>query len=82
MIQTVPKERLLVMRLGDGWEPMCNFLGKPVPDEPFPRANDSQAVDKFIRNLILDMTCRWAGLFGGVALVAYGTAKLFSNRRV
>ena len=21
-----------------GWKPLCDFLGKPVPDEPYPRA--------------------------------------------
>lgn len=32
---------LLVMELagGDGWEKLCAFLGKPVPDAPFPHAN-------------------------------------------
>ncbi|KAL2272102.1 hypothetical protein FJTKL_08325 [Diaporthe vaccinii] len=24
----------------DGWEPLCGFLGTPVPDRPFPRADD------------------------------------------
>lgn len=24
---------------GDGWREICNFLGKPVPNVPFPRAN-------------------------------------------
>jgi hypothetical protein len=27
---TVPKERLLVHNLGDGWEPLCKHLGVPV----------------------------------------------------
>ena len=27
----VPKEKLLVYKIGDGWEPLCKFLGKPVP---------------------------------------------------
>lgn len=35
----VPKERLLVWRAGDGWEPICRALDVPVPDEPFPRSN-------------------------------------------
>ena len=34
-----PKEDLLIYRLGDGWEPLCKFLGKPVPEEPFPHMN-------------------------------------------
>lgn len=34
-------DRLLEMTLaeGDGWEKLCPFLGKPVPDVPFPVAN-------------------------------------------
>ncbi len=36
----VPAERLLVFAVGDGWTPLCAFLGVPVPDTPFPRLND------------------------------------------
>ena len=36
----VPADRLLVYQVKEGWEPLCAFLGKPVPDEPFPRTND------------------------------------------
>jgi hypothetical protein len=38
---TVPPDRLLVFEAGDGWEPLCAFLGVPVPDEPYPRLNDT-----------------------------------------
>lgn len=24
----------------DGWEPLCGFMGTPVPDCPFPRVDD------------------------------------------
>jgi hypothetical protein len=24
---------------GDGWEKLCSFLGKPIPDQPFPRVS-------------------------------------------
>jgi hypothetical protein len=34
-------DRLLTYRLGDGWEPLCRFLGKPVPDVPYPRSNST-----------------------------------------
>ncbi|MGH3239744.1 MAG: sulfotransferase family protein [Spirillospora sp.] len=36
----IPAERLLVFDVAEGWEPLCAFLGVPVPDEPFPRSND------------------------------------------
>lgn len=36
----VPPERLLVWEVGEGWEPLCEFLEMEVPDEPLPHAND------------------------------------------
>jgi hypothetical protein len=40
---TVPKDQLLIMNIteGDGWAPLCKFLGRPIPDVPFPKLNDS-----------------------------------------
>ncbi|KAF6809131.1 hypothetical protein CSOJ01_07103 [Colletotrichum sojae] len=32
--------RLLEFRPGDGWGPLCEFLGVDVPDVPFPRSDD------------------------------------------
>jgi hypothetical protein len=37
--RTIPKERLLVYEVGEGWERLCAFLGAPVPDRPFPKEN-------------------------------------------
>ena len=37
---TVPPERLLVHEIRQGWEPLCDFLGVPVPADPLPHAND------------------------------------------
>jgi hypothetical protein len=39
----IPAGRLLVYQVADGWEPLCAFLGAPVPDEAFPRTNDRLA---------------------------------------
>lgn len=64
----VPKDRLLEWYIDDGWEPLCKFLGKPVPppDVPFPHANAANGgwktreeqcnkrwVDRAFLNLIL-----------------------------
>jgi hypothetical protein len=35
----VPADRLIDYEVGSGWEPLCNALGVPIPDEPFPRTN-------------------------------------------
>ncbi|MFI0483830.1 sulfotransferase family protein [Actinomadura sp. 9N215] len=39
----IPDERLLVFDVAEGWEPLCAFLGVPVPDEPFPESNERAA---------------------------------------
>lgn len=39
---TAPADRLLIWRTGDGWEPICDALGLPVPDEPFPHVNSTE----------------------------------------
>jgi len=39
VIDTLPRERLLVFHPKEGWEPLCSFLGVPVPSGPFPRVN-------------------------------------------
>ncbi len=39
VVDTLPAERLLVFSPRQGWEPLCAFLGVPVPDGPFPRVN-------------------------------------------
>jgi len=41
-----PPERLLVFDVCDGWGPICRFLGVPVPAQPFPRANTTDAFIK------------------------------------
>jgi Sulfotransferase domain len=38
---TVEPSRLLVFNVKEGWEPLCRFLGVAVPDDPFPRLNDT-----------------------------------------
>lgn len=42
--QTVPAAQLLVFDVREGWEPLCNFLKVPVPDEPVPKLNDAEAM--------------------------------------
>ena len=39
---TIPPERLLVYNVGDGWEPLCAFLGVAVPAQPYPSRNTTK----------------------------------------
>jgi len=50
VIDTIPAERLLVWHPKDGWEPLCELLDVPVPDQPVPNVNDTE---NFQKNLIM-----------------------------
>ncbi len=39
---TIPAERLLVFEVAQGWDPLCAFLGVPVPDSPMPKVNSTE----------------------------------------
>ena len=43
VMRTIAPERLLVFEAKQGWEPLCRFLGVPVPDKPFPSENSREA---------------------------------------
>uniref|UniRef100_A0A061SB03 Nad dependent epimerase dehydratase n=1 Tax=Tetraselmis sp. GSL018 TaxID=582737 RepID=A0A061SB03_9CHLO len=47
--KTVPSEKLLIFRVEEGWEPLCKFLGVPVPETSFPRVNDTAEFSKNIK---------------------------------
>ncbi|MCB1475254.1 MAG: sulfotransferase family protein [Rhodobiaceae bacterium] len=46
VMATVRADRLLVHRLGEGWEPLCAHLGVPVPAEPYPHKNTTADITK------------------------------------
>jgi hypothetical protein len=46
VIANIEPHRLLVYDVREGWEPLCEFLDKPVPDTPFPRVNSRDEFDE------------------------------------
>lgn len=60
------------MDLSEGWEPLCKFLGVPVPNEPFPRANDAAAADSYATKVLLKVLGVWISIFTGVGATLYG----------
>ena len=44
--RTVPADHLLEFEVGQGWEPLCDFLDRPVPESPFPRLNDAKTLQR------------------------------------
>lgn len=49
---TVPAEKLLIFRPEHGWEPLCEFLEVPVPDQPYPKKNQRKEFQEQISRMI------------------------------
>jgi hypothetical protein len=48
----VKPENLLVLNLGEGWENLCSFLGKPVPEGvPYPHSNKGNDFSSLLLNI-------------------------------
>jgi hypothetical protein len=47
--ESIPPERLLMFDVTEGWEPLCAFLGVPVPETPFPRTNSTEQFWQLVR---------------------------------
>jgi hypothetical protein len=52
--KSIPPSRLLVFDVKQGWEPLCAFLEKPVPDTDFPNINDNAATKEIINRVIAE----------------------------
>jgi hypothetical protein len=72
-----PHEKLLVFRVEQGWEPLCKFLGKPIPAEPFPHINDTV---HFQRTFSL-ISCLGYVAVGGLVLLPVGAGVAFYKWR-
>ena len=67
----VPADRLLVWEAKQGWEPLCKFLGVPVPDEPFPNVNDTQQINRRVKIITIMAWVTIVLVPGAMASTAY-----------
>jgi len=74
---TVPADQLLVFSVDQGWEPLCKFLGVPVPDSEFPNVNDRPAIKKSIRGMTKGAYVILSGATAAFAGIGYGIYRLF-----
>ncbi|OSX81166.1 hypothetical protein BU14_0025s0047 [Porphyra umbilicalis] len=72
VVATIPPERLLVYHLGDGWAPLCDFLGLPVPSVPYPHQNKRRDLsNRSGAGLVaLAVVDKWRWVVGAGAAVA------------
>lgn len=66
--RVTPPERLFFYSVKDGWEPLCKILNCPVPNVPFPRANDGKAMQEFFEGMLKGALLRWLQIFVVLAL--------------
>jgi Sulfotransferase domain len=57
--RSVPADRLLVWAPGDGWAPLCEFLGVGVPAAPLPHVNDAKQFGDRIVDAALAALSQW-----------------------
>lgn len=46
-----PAERLLLHSASDGWLPLCEFLNRDLPQEPYPQVNEAQEIKRVVKIL-------------------------------
>ncbi|MGW1062080.1 sulfotransferase family protein [Micromonospora rubida] len=63
----VPPERLLIFNVREGWGPLCAFLGRPEPTEPFPVENDRASFRRRQRKAMNRVILRRAAIAAGIA---------------
>ena len=76
----VPQDRLLEWSIDEGWEPLCEFLDKPVPDKPFPHTNAvggswKTREDECVRRWVVRGFFNFLFLSGAVTAVGFGLAR-------
>lgn len=69
MKEITPANKFHMMELSHGWVPLCRVLKLPLPDEPFPRANDADAVKNLELQILLEAGIKWVAILGTFVLL-------------
>jgi hypothetical protein len=80
--ELVPPERRLEYKLGDGWKPLCDFLGTDPPKVDFPWVNEAAAHDAKQKEQLMTLVLQawgiakpWIGI-GAAAVCLFGATWL------
>ncbi len=71
VIDYVPKDRLLVYRVKDGWDPLCEFLELPKPDIPFFHKNKTKNMGHMSRFIAFMFIISILGIIGAIIFLIY-----------
>ena len=72
-----PKDKLLVYSVSEGWGPLCDFLGLPVPETPFPQVNDTKSFQAIVNGL---NTAVYVGVSVSLLALVTGVRLALRNR--
>ena len=79
----VPRERLLVFDVREGWDPLCDFLGVDVPNDPFPRLNEAREMRRRLLSLVaLSATVPALAVLTGVAATVFIVRRVARSRHL
>jgi len=67
----VPKDKLFWFHVSEGWEPLCQILGVPVPDVPFPHNNSREDAGNTFREAVAAGIICWAVVLLGAAFASW-----------
>ena len=45
------RRQFLEFNVKQGWDPLCRFLGEPVPNSPFPKGNDTKEMQGLVKGI-------------------------------
>nr|XP_039274005.1 uncharacterized protein LOC120347959 [Styela clava] len=78
VLMNAPKDQLLEFHPREGWEKLCKFLNKPIPDVAFPHKNkNGEALEDFMeespvfRRIKMEVKITTSLIFVLISLVAY-----------
>ncbi|MCJ1411152.1 hypothetical protein MMC19_005240 [Ptychographa xylographoides] len=77
-VRQVAKEKgveLLEWTPDMGWEPICTYLGKPVPKEPFPHKNDTATMKALLLFFTVRGILSWVALFSAPLVTMYAVSR-------
>lgn len=79
VMASVPADKLLVFQAKDGWEPLCDFLGVPIPAEPYPRVNSREDMHRRVSEGVRQLQ---TGPPSAEQMAAMGQARLDAMRQM
>lgn len=65
----IPKEKLLIFNVKQGWKPLCEFLGCEIPDQEFPRRNVKGEGAKLVSSMVNDAVRKLFVIFAVVVFL-------------